>query len=138
MFLIENICRHDIQHYTQQLVKDTNGYVKDLSNIPSAPTLSEQRQRKIQRERLHDEFTSILNAFQNTQKSAAYKEKEQVNKAKEKSFKEPYLGSYKKGQQLIELQDNNVARQQQQLQEEEDLRTLQEQEQSIKQLEVNL
>lgn len=45
-------------------------------------------------------------------------------------------GSYKKDQQLIELQDTQNSRQQVQLQEEADLRALQEQEQSIKQLEV--
>lgn len=83
---------HSIQHYTQQLVKDTNGYIKDLSNFPPAPLQSEQRQRKIQRERLQDEFASTLNTFQATQKSAAQKEKEQINRAKEKAFGEPVLG----------------------------------------------
>lgn len=45
-------------------------------------------------------------------------------------------GGYKKDQQLIELQDSS-ARQQTQLQEEADLRAIQEQEQSIRQLEVH-
>lgn len=74
--------------------------------------------------------------FQAAQKSAAQKEKEQINKAKEKAFGEPFLGGYKKDQQLIELQDSGAGRQQAQLHEEEDLRALQEQEQSIRQLEV--
>lgn len=121
-------------------MKDTNGYIKDLSNFPPSQIQSEQRQRKIQRERLQDEFTSTLNLFQAAQKSAAQKEKEQINKAKEKAFGEPFLGAYKKDQQLIELQDNSsggaAARQQLQLQDEADLRELQEQEQSIRQLEV--
>lgn len=126
-----------MQHYTQQLVKDTNGYIKDLSNFPPSQIHSEQRQRKIQRERLQDEFASTLNLFQAAQKSAAQKEKEQIIKAKEKAFGEPILGGYKKDQQLIELQDSSSAgRQQAQLQEEADLRELQEQEQSIRQLEV--
>lgn len=127
---------HTIQHYTQQLVKDTNGYIKDLSTVPVAPAHSEQRQRKIQRERLQDEFASALNMFQAAQKSAAQKVKEQMNRAREKAFGEPFLGSYKKDQQLIELQDNSAARQQQQMQEEVDLRALEEQEQNIRQLEV--
>lgn len=75
-------------------MKDINGYIKELCNIPAALGQSEQRQRKIQRERLQDEFGSVLNAFQSTQKNAAQKEKEQVNKAKEKAFGEPVLGVY--------------------------------------------
>lgn len=131
------ICRHSIQHYTQQLVKDTNASIKDLSNFPPSTVQSEQRQRKIQRERLQDEFASTLNLFQAAQKSAAQKEKEQINIAKEKAFGEPFLSSYKKDQQLIELQDSSSAgKQQAQLQEEADLRSLQEQEQSVRQLEV--
>lgn len=55
---------HSLQHYTQQLVKDTNGYIKDLANISPSLSQSEQRQRKMQRERLHDEFTTTLNLFQ--------------------------------------------------------------------------
>lgn len=55
---------HSLQHYTQQLVKDTNGYIKDLSNMSPSLSLSEQRQRKMQRERLQDEFTTTLNLFQ--------------------------------------------------------------------------
>lgn len=120
-------------------MKDTNAYIKDLSNFPVSPIQSEQRQRKIQRERLQDEFTSTLNLFQAAQKSAAQKEKEQITIAKERAFGEqPILGSYKKDQQLIELQDSGAGRQQAQLQEEADLRSLQEQEQSIRQLEVLL
>ncbi|CAG9839554.1 unnamed protein product [Diabrotica balteata] len=128
---------HSIQHYTQQLVKDTNGYIKELSNIPPSLSQSEQRQRKMQRERLQDEYTSALNLFQNVQRSTAYKEKEQVNKAKAQVYGEPHLIGYKsKDQQLIELQDNNSR--QMQMQEESNLRELEEQEQSIRQLESDI
>lgn len=121
------------------MAKDTNGYIKDLNNFPPSQIQSEQRQRKIQRERLQDEFTSTLNLFQTAQKSAAQKEKEEILKAKEKAFGEPFLASYNKtNQQLIELQDSNsTSRQQQaQVQEEADLRALQEQEESVRELEV--
>ncbi|KAJ8951285.1 hypothetical protein NQ318_008188 [Aromia moschata] len=129
---------HSIQHYTQQLVKDTNGYIKDLSTLQPALSQSEQRQRKMQGERLRDEFTSTLNMFQQVQRSTASKEKEQVNKAKAQAYGEPHLPGYKsKDQQLIELQDSST-RQQLQLQEEADLRALQEQEQSIRQLESDI
>ncbi|CAG9854137.1 unnamed protein product [Phyllotreta striolata] len=128
---------HSIQHYTQQLVKDTNGYIKDLSNVQPSLSQSEQRQRKMQKERLQDEFTSTLNMFQQVQRSTASKEKEQVNKAKAQAYGEPHLVGYKsKDQQLIELQDNSTR--QLQLQEQEDLRALEEQEQSIRQLESDI
>lgn len=129
---------HSIQHYTQQLVKDTNGYIKDLSNIPPSLSQSEQRQRKMQKERLQDEFTSSLNMFQNVQRSTASKEKEQVNKAKAQAYGgEPHLVGYKsRDQQLIELQDNSTR--QIQLQDEVNLRELEEQEQSIRQLESDI
>ncbi|XP_074034458.1 syntaxin 7 [Leptinotarsa decemlineata] len=127
---------HSIQHYTQQLVKDTNGYIKDLSTIQPSLSQSEQRQRKMQRERLQDEFTSALNMFQQVQRSTASKEKEQVNKAKAQVYGEPHLAGYmNKDRQLIELQDS---RQQLQLQDEADLRSLEEQEQSIRQLESDI
>lgn len=84
--------RHSIQHYTQQLVKDTNGYIKDLSTVPAALSQSEQRQRKMQRERLQDEFTSTLNSFQGAQRSAAQKEKEQMNKARAQVYGDPFAG----------------------------------------------
>lgn len=87
-----HLYRHSIQHYTHQLAKDTNGYLKDLSNVPPALSQSEQRQRKMQRERLQDEFTSTLNAFQGAQRSAAQKEKDQVNKAKVQAYGDPFSG----------------------------------------------
>ncbi|KAB0797599.1 hypothetical protein PPYR_08592 [Photinus pyralis] len=129
---------HSIQHYTQQLVKDTNGYIKDLSNIPPAALASEQRERKLQRDRLQDEFTSTLNMFQAALRSAAHKEKEIVNKAKVQAYGDPFAGGPRRDQQLIELQDSNVSKQQMQLQEEEDLEMLREQEIAINKLERDI
>ncbi|XP_060535405.1 syntaxin-7 [Cylas formicarius] len=129
---------HSIQHFTQQLAKDTNDYIKDLSNITPSGSQSEQRQRKMQRERLQDEFTSSLNMFQQVQRSTAQKEKDELKKAKQQVYGEPFVPGYKKDQQLIELQDNAARQQQHQLQEEADLRALQEQEQSVRQLESDI
>lgn len=56
--------RHQIQHYTQQLAKDTSGHLRDLANNSGSTSPGEQRQRKMQRERLQDEFTTALNSFQ--------------------------------------------------------------------------
>lgn len=61
--------RHQIQHYTQQLAKDTSVHLRDLAilaNNSGSTSPGEQRQRKMQRERLQDEFTSALNSFQVT------------------------------------------------------------------------
>lgn len=50
--------RNQIRTYTQQLVKDTDGILKDLVNN------NNDRHLKIQRERLVDEFTTALTSFQ--------------------------------------------------------------------------
>lgn len=34
--------RHQVQHYTNQLVKDTNNHLKELTHIPNASSISEQ------------------------------------------------------------------------------------------------
>lgn len=62
-----SLYRHQIQHYTQQLAKDTSVHLRDLAilaNNSGSISPGEQRQRKMQRERLQDEFTSALNSFQ--------------------------------------------------------------------------
>lgn len=87
------VSRHSIQHYTNQLAKDTSVYIKDLNALPPAPTQSEQRHQKMQRERLHDEYTTTLNVFQAAQRGAAHKEKEQINKAKAQAYGDPFLGT---------------------------------------------
>ena len=66
-FTVKISRRHQIQHYTQQLAKDTSVHLRDLAilaNNSGATSPGEQRQRKMQRERLQDEFTSALNSFQ--------------------------------------------------------------------------
>ncbi|KAK9300858.1 hypothetical protein QLX08_006567 [Tetragonisca angustula] len=132
---------HQIQHYTQQLAKDTSVHLRDLAilaNNSGSTSPGEQRQRKMQRERLQDEFTSALNSFQAVQRLAASKEKEMVRKAKANAGITPF--GEKKQETLIELQDSRTQKQmqQQQLKEEQNLRMLEEQEASIRQLESNI
>ncbi|KAL6263186.1 syntaxin-12 [Pogonomyrmex barbatus] len=135
---------HQIQHYTQQLAKDTSVHLRDLAilaNNSGSTSPGEQRQRKMQRERLQDEFTSALNSFQAVQRLAASKEKEMVRKAKANAGIAPF--GEKKQDTLIELQDsrtygNDSKQQQEQLQEQMNLRMLEEQEASIRQLESNI
>ncbi|XP_046735551.1 syntaxin-7 [Diprion similis] len=132
---------HQIQHYTQQLAKDTSIHLRDLANLASnagSNSPGEQRQQKMQREKLQDEFTAALNSFQSVQRLAASKEKEMVRKAKANAGITPF--GDKKQETLIELQDNRTQRQiqQQQLQEEQNLRMLEEHEASIRQLESDI
>nr|CAD7406741.1 unnamed protein product [Timema cristinae] len=137
---------HQIQHYTQQLAKDTSANLKDLSSLPAPMSTSEQRQWKMQKERLADEFTSALNTFQATQRRAAQKEKDQMQRVRANSgLNDPFANLSKAGlggrytDQLIELQDSNTGSQQQdQMMDEMNLQLLEEQEQGIRQLESDI
>ena len=82
------ICfRHQVTHYTGQLAKDTSKHLKDLNNISTGSagglaSQSEQRQWRLQRERLQEDFTNALNKFQAAQRQAAQKEKEVIKKSR--------------------------------------------------------
>ena len=52
------------------------------SGSTGVTTQSEQRQWRLQRERLQDDFTNALNKFQAAQRTAAQKEKEVIKKAR--------------------------------------------------------
>lgn len=58
--------------------------------MPVGLTQTEQRQFRMQRERLADEFTHALNAFQATQRTAAAKVKEQVQKSRALAMGDPF------------------------------------------------
>ncbi|KAL0108399.1 hypothetical protein PUN28_015147 [Cardiocondyla obscurior] len=129
---------HQIQHYTQQLAKDTSVHLRDLAmlaNNSGSTSPGEQRQRKMQKERLQDEFTAALNTFQAVQRQAAAKEKEMVRKAKASAGIPPF--GEEKQDTLIELQDSRTYGNDQ-LQEQMNIRMLEEQEASIRQLESNI
>ncbi|XP_068603177.1 syntaxin-12 isoform X2 [Brachionichthys hirsutus] len=71
-----------MQHDTNQLAKETNKYLKEFGSVPLPLSLSEQRQQKIQRDRLMNDFSAVLNNFQAVQRRAAEKEKESVARAR--------------------------------------------------------
>uniref|UniRef100_A0A3P9Q670 Syntaxin 12 n=1 Tax=Poecilia reticulata TaxID=8081 RepID=A0A3P9Q670_POERE len=71
-----------IQHYTNQLAKETNRHLKELGSIPLASSPSEQRQQRIQRDRLMNDFSAALNNFQAVQRRAAEKERESIARAR--------------------------------------------------------
>ena len=73
--------RHQIQHYTQQLAKDSSLQLRDLNNYSQEDAM-DPRQWKLQRERLQHDFTKALDNFQRAQRSAAQKEKDAIKKYK--------------------------------------------------------
>ncbi|NXN11585.1 STX7 protein, partial [Indicator maculatus] len=123
------------QQYTNQLAKETDKYVKEFGSLPA---ISEQRQRKIQKDRLVGEFTSALTNFQRLQRQAAEKEKDFVARvrassrvsggAPEDSSKAGTLVSWD-SQAQAQVQDEEIT--------EDDLRLIEERESSIRQLEVS-
>ncbi|KDR12892.1 syntaxin-7 isoform X2 [Zootermopsis nevadensis] len=142
---------HQIQHYTQQLAKDTSANLKELTGLPLPSYASEQvhepllkkrdseddRQWKMQKDRLADEFTTALNMFQATQRRAAQKEKEQIQRVRANSGLGDPFGGSRYSEQLIELQDNG-RQQDVQVMDEMNLQLLEEQEQAIRQLESDI
>ncbi|CAL8102031.1 unnamed protein product [Orchesella dallaii] len=63
---------HKITHYTGVLAKDTSSDLKELNKF----NLVDQKQLKIQRDKLTQDFGAVLNSFQGIQRQAAQKEKE--------------------------------------------------------------
>ncbi|NXC19053.1 STX7 protein, partial [Corythaeola cristata] len=123
------------QQYTNQLAKETDKYIKEFGSLPAT---SEQRQRKIQKDRLVGEFTTALANFQRLQRQAAEKEKDFVARvrassrvsggAPEDSYKDGTLVSWD-SQPQAQVQDEEIT--------EDDLRLIEERESSIRQLEVS-
>ncbi|KAM3615045.1 uncharacterized protein V6R79_022683 [Siganus canaliculatus] len=71
-----------LQHYTNQLAKETNRHLKELGSLPPPASPSEQRQQKLQKERLMNDFSAALNNFQVVQRRAAEKQRESVVRAR--------------------------------------------------------
>ncbi|XP_077991350.1 syntaxin-12-like isoform X2 [Glandiceps talaboti] len=134
---------HELQHYTNQLAKDTNRYLKDLQSLPPAVSESDQRQRKMQKERLTSEFTSVLNNFQAIQRKAAEKEKEEYARVRAASGR----GSDLRGpfdddreSQLISLESpgSRPVPSQMMLEEDVDMEALRERETALRKLESDI
>lgn len=136
---------HQIQHYTKNLVKDTSTVLKELHSIPMPLISSEQRECKMQKERLEEGFTAALNSFQEIQRKAYQKQKEEAQK-KQTSISIPpppssnsahLFGDGRYSDQLIELKDSsnsNREMQKQILADENELQMIEQQEAAILQL----
>ncbi|XP_066573749.1 syntaxin-12 [Amia ocellicauda] len=130
-----------IQHYTNQLAKETNRHLKDLGSLPLPLSPSEQRQQKIQKERLMNDFSAALNNFQAVQRRAAEKEKESVARARAGSRLSTEDSS--RDEQLVSFENNDDwSHTQIQTEEaaitEDDLELIKERETNIRQLESDI
>lgn len=129
--------RHQIRTYTQTLIKDTEASFKNIVNC-------KDRHLKIQRDRLVDEFTSALTAFQAVQKKCVEVEKNAMRQAKSNiTIPKPpsnksTSNSYPESSFENNFIDSNRGPTQTQLQDEIDLQALEEQERTIRELEDNI
>uniref|UniRef100_A0A3Q0QVI0 Syntaxin-7 n=1 Tax=Amphilophus citrinellus TaxID=61819 RepID=A0A3Q0QVI0_AMPCI len=122
------------QQQGSQLAKDTDQLMKAFTALPVGP---DQRQRKIQKERLLNDFSAALNSFQKTQREAASKEREFVARVRagsrlsggqpEDNFRSvPPIPS----ESQIQIQTDAIT--------EEDLSLIYERESAIRQLEADI
>ncbi|KAI4802281.1 hypothetical protein KUCAC02_020129 [Chaenocephalus aceratus] len=122
------------QQQGNQLAKDTDRLIKAFSALPVGP---DQRQRKLQKERLVNEFSAALNSFQKTQRQAADKEREFVARVRASSRVSGGQPDDGFGNMPPFLIDSQVQAQAEAIT-EDDLRLIQERESSIRQLESNI
>ncbi|XP_075048511.1 syntaxin-7 [Mixophyes fleayi] len=134
---LQNQLQQKIQ-YVNKLAKDTDKCLKDFSSLPSD---SEQRQRKLQKDRLLTEFSSALTNFQKIQRLAAEKEKDFVARVRAGSRVSGGVpdDGYKDGTLVTwENESKSQATMQEELITEEDLRLIEERESAIHQLEEDI
>lgn len=128
---------HQIQHYTNQLAKDTNRLHSELQNMPLPAAISEQRQWKLQKKRLMEDFSAVLNNFQTAQRIAAEKERSEVKKARAHSNAN-FFEEATSPDPLISLDRRDPNQTQLMMEEEVNMAQLQEREQAIQQLESDI
>ncbi|KAL2080502.1 hypothetical protein ACEWY4_024295 [Coilia grayii] len=130
-----------MQHYTNQLAKETNKHLKDVGSLPLPMSPSEQRQQKIQRDRLMNDFSAALNNFQAVQRRAAEKEKETVARARAGSRLSAEDGGH--DEQLVSFENHDdwgqiTTQTEEAAITEEDLELIKERETNIRQLESDI
>ncbi|KAK2903435.1 hypothetical protein Q8A67_008148 [Cirrhinus molitorella] len=127
-----------MQHYTNQLAKETNRHLKDLGSLPQPQSPSEQRQQRIQKDRLMNDFSAALNNFQVVQRRAAERERESVARARAGSRLQ--VDELNQDEQLVTFEKNEEWRMQTEEEPltEEDLELIKERETNIRQLESDI
>ncbi|ETE69728.1 Syntaxin-12 [Ophiophagus hannah] len=134
--LQENL--QQLQHTANRLAKETNEFLKELGSLPLPLSTSEQRQQKLQKERLMNDFSAALNNFQAVQRRVSEKEKETVARARAGSR---FSGDERRREEQLVSFDSNEEWDQMQAQEddvaitEQDLELIKERETAIRQLE---
>ncbi|XP_072306552.1 syntaxin-7 [Eucyclogobius newberryi] len=127
------------QQQGNQLAKDTDKQMKAFAALPLGP---DQRQRKLQKERLLSDFSAALNTFQKTQRQAAQKEKEfvaRVRAASRASVAQPGGVPADDGFRSVPAFASEMQLQaESEAMREEDLQLIQEREEAIKQLESDI
>ena len=133
---------HQVQHYTNQLVKDTNNHLKELPHIPNPTSTSEQKQRKMLRDRLTSQFSDAVKNFQDAQRHAAQKERESVMRARAQSglTGNPFGDDPPSNANLIDLASpsQNQMMTSLQMEEEVNLDLLREREEAVRKLEADI
>ncbi|XP_043116070.1 syntaxin-12 [Puntigrus tetrazona] len=127
-----------MQHYTNQLAKETNRHLKDLGSLPQPQSPSEHRQQRIQKDRLMNDFSAALNNFQVVQRRAAERERESVARARAGS--RLHVDELNQDEQLVTFEKNEGWRMQTEEEPftEEDLELIKERETNIRQLESDI
>ncbi|KAG9347463.1 hypothetical protein JZ751_005030 [Albula glossodonta] len=126
------------QQQVGQLAKETDRCMKEFGSLP---VTAEQRQRKIQKDRLVNDFSNALAIFQKTQRQAAQKEREFVDRVRansrlsagftdEDTQGNPSPFESSEGQSQVQMQEDAIT--------EDDLQLIQERETSIRQLESDI
>jgi len=74
-------------HYTKQLVTETNAHVKQLNQLAGdTGSDSERKQRRMQKDRLVEKFTTTVNEFKEVQLRATETQKACVQRARQSSM----------------------------------------------------
>ncbi|XP_018425504.1 PREDICTED: syntaxin-7 [Nanorana parkeri] len=132
--------RHQLQQkiqFVNKLAKDTDVCLKDFTSLPAD---SDQRQRKLQKDRLLNEFSSSLTNFQKIQRQAAEKEKDFVARVRagsrvsgggaEDGLRDGALVNWNNESQSQVMQEDDIT--------EDDMRLIEERESTILQLEEDI
>eukprot|EP00126_Sphaerothecum_destruens_P001993 Sdes_comp15439_c0_seq1m4336 len=91
---------HELQESTRKLAKDTG---KNIKNISTLHNRSENRQHKLQLQKLNRDFTVVLKKFEQIQKLAANKERETI------SLTRKNLSSHVDDEPLLDLDQSESA-----------------------------
>ncbi|XP_008311047.1 syntaxin-7 [Cynoglossus semilaevis] len=123
------------QQQGNHLAKEIERLLKTFSGLPVS---TDQRQRKLQKDRLLNDFSAALNNFQKTQRQAADKEREFVARVRASSRVSAGGQAEDSFGNVSPFADDSQMQAQEEAITEEDLRLIQERESAIRQLESDI